>query len=117
MDCDQALARLIYVRGRSVREHSTLSVTFNCPSCDALYQVVKAEAGPETAFADVSCRVCGEPLAGRKDQFVLKNFSLAKARRFRIPYPLERSPSLSWGSSPPALVNASSKQPAAPPNR
>jgi hypothetical protein len=62
-----------------------LCVAFNCPSCNALYQVVKVEAGPETIFADVSCRVCGGALAGREDQFVLKYFLLRKTGRARKP--------------------------------
>ena len=28
----------------------TATVHFKCPHCDALYQIVKAEAGPETAL-------------------------------------------------------------------
>ena len=35
------------------------------PNCQALYQVVKVEAGRETAFHDVACLVCGAPLSGR----------------------------------------------------
>jgi hypothetical protein len=60
-----------------------LCAAFNCPRCNALYHVVKVEAGPETIFADVSCRLCGEPLAGREDQFVLKYFLLRKTSRAR----------------------------------
>ena len=32
---------------------------FTCPSCAALYQVVKAEAGPETGTSELACLVCG----------------------------------------------------------
>jgi ssDNA-binding Zn-finger/Zn-ribbon topoisomerase 1 len=44
-----------------------------CPTCKALYQVVKVEAGETT---DRDCRVCGGPLAGREGRFVLKYFFL-----------------------------------------
>jgi predicted Zn finger-like uncharacterized protein len=37
---------------------------FNCPNCEALYQVVEAEAGPEAVHGDVPCR-CGAELDGR----------------------------------------------------
>ena len=37
-----------------------------CPNCKAFYQVVKVEAGPETADSEITCRVCGGPLAGRE---------------------------------------------------
>ena len=56
-------------------------ISFTCPNCQALYHVVKAEAGPETIFQDVPCRVCGEPLVGREGEFVLKYFLLRKAGR------------------------------------
>ena len=36
---------------------------FTCPSCAALYQVVKAEAGPETGTSELACLVCaGNPI-------------------------------------------------------
>ena len=55
---------------------------FNCPNCDALYQLVKAEAEPETVYREITCRVCGGPLARREGKFVLKYFLLReKARR------------------------------------
>jgi hypothetical protein len=54
---------------------------FTCPNCDAFYQVVKVEAGPETDNREIVCRVCGAPLAGREGQFVLKYFLLREAVR------------------------------------
>src|SRR5271155_594708 len=54
---------------------------FNCPNCNALYQVVKAEAGPETVDREITCRACGGPLVGREGNFVLKYFLLRKAAR------------------------------------
>ena len=43
--------------------------SFTCPNCQALYQIVKVEAGPETDPRDnreITCRVCGGPLTGEK---------------------------------------------------
>ena len=54
---------------------------FKCEHCDALYQVIKAEAGPETLDNEINCRFCGRPLAGRDGKFVLKYFLLRKAAR------------------------------------
>src|SRR5262249_48383858 len=46
--------------------------SFTCPNCQALYQVVKGEAGPETTFQNVACGACGAPFPGREEGFVLK---------------------------------------------
>jgi hypothetical protein len=54
---------------------------FTCPNCQALYQVVKVERGPETVDRDVTCRSRGAPLPGREGNFVLKYFMLRKAGR------------------------------------
>ena len=59
------------------------AILFNCQSCDALYQVVKTEAGPETIDCDMECRVCGASLATRDGELVLKYFLLRKAARRR----------------------------------
>ena len=55
--------------------------SFTFPNCQALYQVVKVEAGPETVSREITCRVCGGPLAGREGKFVLKYFFLREAIR------------------------------------
>ena len=52
---------------------------FTCPNCGAFYQLVKAEAGPETDNREITCRACGGPLVGREGKFVLKYFLLRKA--------------------------------------
>jgi hypothetical protein len=52
---------------------------FKCPTCKALYQVVKVEAEPETT--DWACQVCGGPLAGREGKFVPKYFFLREGIR------------------------------------
>jgi hypothetical protein len=41
------------------------------------------EAGPESVFQDVTCRVRGAPLAGREGKFVLKYFLLRKVTRIQ----------------------------------
>ena len=58
---------------------STVAGNFTCPNCNALYQIIKAEVGPETTERDIACRICGGPLPGREGQFVLKYFLLRKA--------------------------------------
>jgi hypothetical protein len=55
---------------------------FKCPNCDALYQVIKVESGPETTpDPEVPCRICGGSLAARDGDFVLKYFLLRTAGR------------------------------------
>ena len=54
--------------------------SFTCIA-KVLYQVVKAEAGPETVDRAVSCRSCGEALPGREGNFVLKYFLSRHANR------------------------------------
>jgi hypothetical protein len=56
-----------------------VSATELCPSCNALYQVVKAEAGPETVALEIACPVCSSPLVAREGKFVVKYFLLRKA--------------------------------------
>ena len=35
---------------------------FKCPHCNALYDIIKPEAGPETiATREITCRVCDGP--------------------------------------------------------
>jgi hypothetical protein len=75
---------------------------FRCPSCNALYQLVKAEAGPETVALEIACSVCSRPLVAREGQFVLKYFLLRKERRF--PPPLVRSTKRSSTSLRESLV-------------
>ena len=56
-------------------------INFKCAHCDALYQVIKSKAGPETVDSETNCRICGRPLAGRDGEFVLQYFLLRKAAR------------------------------------
>lgn len=57
--------------------------SFNCPHCNALYRIVRAEAGPETVNQEITCRACGAPLAGRDGKYVLKYFMLRKVESTR----------------------------------
>jgi hypothetical protein len=59
-------------------------IFLNCPNCNALYQVVKAEAGPETVYGVLTCRVCGAQFPNRDDKYVLKYFLLRKAGRRQV---------------------------------
>ena len=52
--------------------------SFVCPNCDALYELVKVEAGPETVVREVACRSCAAPLSGMEGNLVLKYFLLRK---------------------------------------
>jgi hypothetical protein len=61
----------------------TAASRFHCPNCNALYQVVKVEAGPETTTGEITCRACGAPLPGREGKLVLKYFMLRKAGRIQ----------------------------------
>jgi predicted Zn finger-like uncharacterized protein len=57
--------------------------TFTCPNCQALYEIVKVEAGPETEKREIICRACGGSLTAREGEFVLKYFLLRKGIRSR----------------------------------
>jgi predicted RNA-binding Zn-ribbon protein involved in translation (DUF1610 family) len=57
-------------------------VHFNCPHCDALYHVVRIEAGPETADRQATCRACGAPLPVREGKVVFKYFLLRERAGF-----------------------------------
>jgi predicted Zn finger-like uncharacterized protein len=57
--------------------------SFTCPNCQALYHVVKVEAGPETVDRPLRCRACGEPLSSREGSFVLKYLMVGKSSQIR----------------------------------
>jgi DNA-directed RNA polymerase subunit RPC12/RpoP len=61
--------------------HGTITTQFKCVDCNALYQLIKVEAGPETVDRELNCRVCGATLLARRGQFVLKYFLLQKPSR------------------------------------
>ena len=56
---------------------------FDCPTCQAVYRVVEAEAGPETIDRDAPCRRCGGFLPGRRGEYVLKYFYVRGGARRR----------------------------------
>jgi hypothetical protein len=58
--------------------HGTSTGQFNCTDCNALYHLIKIEAGPETVDRALNCKACGAPLPARDGQFVLKYFLLRK---------------------------------------
>ena len=55
--------------------------SFHCSNCNALYQVVKVEAGPDTVDRGITCRCCEAPLIGREGNLVVKYFLLREAGR------------------------------------
>ena len=61
---------------------SPQSTSFECPSCEAKYEVVRIEAphGP-TTDREITCVSCGGPLHGREDSFVLKYFLIERPKR------------------------------------
>ena len=60
---------------------ATGRTSFHCPNCNALYQVVKQEAGPETVDRELICRSCGVPFPGHEGKFILKYFLRRKSGR------------------------------------
>ena len=77
--------------------------TFKCPHCDALYQVVKAEAGSEAVNGDIACRACRGPLAACDGEFVLKYFLLRKVGRRQV-----------WGQKRPPVYGSPKSPPTSP---
>ena len=58
---------------------------FRCPKCNALYQLVRGKAGPETTSGgETACQVCGELLATSEGAFVLKYLLLRQAVRRKV---------------------------------
>ena len=57
--------------------------SFNCPNYNALYQVVRVEAGPETVNRELTCSACGGPLLSREGKFIIKYFLLRKGGRIQ----------------------------------
>ena len=55
-------------------------ISFKCPNCEALYQLVKVEAGPETTFHDVACLSMRRAASGARGNLILKYFCAAQWR-------------------------------------
>jgi hypothetical protein len=68
------------LRPLSVGRIMTDKPSFHCPNCNALYQVVKVEAGPETAYRAINCRACGAPLPPSRRQVRRQVFSASHRR-------------------------------------
>ena len=56
---------------------------FKCPNCEALYHIVKVEAGPQSADREITCLARGGPLPAREAKFVMKYFLLRKPGRIQ----------------------------------
>jgi hypothetical protein len=67
----------------AARHTATPKPFFKCRNCDALYHIVKIEAGPESADREITSRACGGPLPARDGKFVMKYFLLRKAGRIQ----------------------------------
>ena len=59
--------------------------SFTCPTCNALYQMVRQEAGPETVNSEITCRACGGPLPNGGGKFNLKYFRKGPIPVFMMP--------------------------------
>jgi predicted Zn finger-like uncharacterized protein len=70
---------MAYAAGMSAQP----SVRTNCPHCGAAYKVVQVEAPSDPA--EIACRSCGGPLAGREGRFLLKYFLVDKRRKAALP--------------------------------
>jgi predicted RNA-binding Zn-ribbon protein involved in translation (DUF1610 family) len=58
-----------------------LSVQFNCPNCEAGYEVVRIEEPPRPSDREVTCLSCGGPLHGPEGRFILKYFLTDRPKR------------------------------------
>jgi DNA-directed RNA polymerase subunit RPC12/RpoP len=61
--------------------HGTTTAQFKCARCNALYHLVKVEAGPETVDRELACRVCGALLPARGGSYVLEYLLFRKPAR------------------------------------
>jgi hypothetical protein len=52
--------------------------TFTCPHCQALYHLVKVEAGLESSGREIMCRACGAPFKGAKVSGSLNTFCFGR---------------------------------------
>jgi predicted Zn finger-like uncharacterized protein len=57
------------------------AMRFNCPNCDARYQLIRVESDSITANRQVECLTCGAPLQGREGRYALKYFLLDSSQR------------------------------------
>lgn len=57
------------------------ALRFQCPNCDALYQLIRIETDSVTADRQIECLTCGAPLQGRDGRYLLKYFLLGSSQR------------------------------------
>ena len=58
---------------RATRQEPPASIdTFTCPTCGAVYRLVRVLADPTLAGCEIACRNCGAALQGREGDQVLK---------------------------------------------
>jgi hypothetical protein len=58
---------------------------FQCPQCDAVYQVVRVEA-EAACDRDINCPVCHAPLRSRDGHFIFKYFLMGQPKRSHAAY-------------------------------
>lgn len=60
--------------------------SFQCPQCDAVYEVVRVEADSADSAEDreINCPACHAPLRSRDGRFFLKYFLLGLPKRPRL---------------------------------
>jgi hypothetical protein len=54
--------------------------TFSCPRCHAVYKLVRVKTPPEPGDHPVACLHCGDALAPRENEFLLKYFLVERPR-------------------------------------
>ena len=60
--------------------HGTTTTQFNCINYNALYHLIKVEAGPETVDRNLNCQACGAPLPARDGQIRPQVLSFAETK-------------------------------------
>jgi hypothetical protein len=56
-------------------------IHFNCPYCNALFEIVRTKADPKTTTERATCQACAGPLPPRDGNFIVRYFFLRKALR------------------------------------
>ena len=56
---------------------------FTCPQCKSRYKLVRVKPGPRTTNRAVYCIVCGNPLAARDGEDVLKYLLITRSKAER----------------------------------
>jgi predicted Zn finger-like uncharacterized protein len=71
----------ISLRGAALVSYNLIMVeTFPCPHCQAVYKLVRVKTPPEPGDHPVSCLHCGQVLAPRDNEFLLKYFLVERPR-------------------------------------